>query len=279
MFEAEIGELFGDGFAEFWDDFLTGGGEFRAALPKVLFEFAKFQIEAFEFRVARFERLKFGAGFVAELYYFVECRAVFSLEKLHDVDALFEFVEAGRVDFNGIGVMAEFALEIVNVADKLGMEFGDVFCAGIESRKFLKRTANRTGLSEDAGFIFAKASEGGLGEFDEASGVAGASVIGFDLGFFARDEFRAGDFLHLKTEQIELLGVSALIDDEFTFLPEKFGAAGNFLGERGARLGEFTVGIEDIELLGGMQQRLMIVRTVHIDQHFADGSEDRESGG
>ena len=108
-------------------------------------------------------------------------------------------------------------------------------------------------MSENAGFVFGEAGEGGLSEFDEASGVAGASVIGFDLRFFAGNELCAGDFLYLEAEEVELLRVGAFIDDEFAFLAEEVGAAGNFLGKGGAGFGEFAVGVEDVELLAGME--------------------------
>ena len=279
LFEAEVGELFGDGFAEFGDDFATGSAEVRAGFPEIVFEFAEFEVKTFEFSVARFEGLEFGAGFVAELDYFVECRAIFALEGLDNVDALFEFVEAGGIDLDRVGVVAEFALEIVDVADELGVELSDILCAGIESGKFLERTANRTGLSEDARFIFGQASERGLDQLDKTRGVAGAGVIRFHLRFFAGNEFCAGDFLYLEAEQVELLRVSAFVDDQLAFLAEQVGAAGNFLGEGGARFGEFAISVENIELLGGVEERLMIVGAVHIDEHFAERSKNRERGG
>ena len=118
-----------------------------------------------------------------------------------------------------------------------------------------------------------------MSEFNEPGGVAGAAVFGFELGFFAGNEFGAGNLFDLKAQEIELLCISAFVDNEFAFLAQKIGATRDFFREGGTCFSEFTVGIEDIELPRSVEQRLVIVRAVHVDEHFAEGGEDSERGG
>lgn len=113
----------------------------------------------------------------------------------------------------------------------------------------------------------------------ESGGIAGTIKFGFDGFFFVGLEPGGGNFLDLKAEEIELLLVGFFIDDEGRFF---FGEGGAAL-EQGAELsalgGQVAVGIENAELAGGLEERLVVVGPVHIDEPFADGTEDAEGGG
>ena len=104
-------------------------------------------------------------------------------------------------------------------------------------------------------------------------------VIGFEIFLFGGVQRGTGDFLYLKPQQIELLRVGGLIDHEIGLGLLNLSAALEQGGEGGARLLQSAKGIENGKLSRGMQQRLMIVRSVHVDQPFANPLEHSQSGG
>ena len=87
------------------------------------------------------------------------------------------------------------------------------------------------------------------------------------------------NFLHLKTQQVQLLRVGFFVHDQRGFFGFECGAAADQFAECRAFLFQAAEGVEDGELPGGMQQRLMVVRAVHVHQPFADGGQHVQRGG
>ena len=96
---------------------------------------------------------------------------------------------------------------------------------------------------------------------------------------FAGLEPGAGNFVHLKTQQVQLLRVGFLIHDERGFFAFERGTALNQSAERRPLLFQIAERIENGELLRGMQKRLVVVRAVHVHEPFANRRQDVQRGG
>lgn len=144
---------------------------------------------------------------------------------------------------------------------------------------FVEQTADSAELGEEGIVVFTEQIKCALGKLEQARAVAGAVEFLFERGLFIGVEFGGGDFGGLVAEEFELLRVGAVVDDERGLFGFEFGAAADELGEEFALGDEAAEGIENGELPRGMQERLVIVRAVHIDEPLADGAEQRECGG
>ena len=85
---------------------------------------------------------------------------------------------------------------------------------------------------------------------------------------------RGGNFLNLKAQQVQLLRVGFFVHDERGFFGFQLRAAADEFAKGFAFLFQSAERVENRKLLRGMQQRLMVVRAVHVHQPFADGGED-----
>ena len=198
---------------------------------------------------------------------------------MDEVEALFKLLEAGGVDVGLVRVTGEFGLQLAQGGDGLlvqGLEGGG---RGIDSLQFLQGAADDAGLGEEGGFVLAQQAERGLAELEQFGGVAGAAVVLLDLRFFLRLEAGGGNFAGLKAEQVELLRIGLFIHDQGGLLGFEGGAAADEVGE-GLALGiQVSKGVQDGELAGGMQERLVLVRAVDVHQPLAQGGEDSQRRG
>ena len=96
---------------------------------------------------------------------------------------------------------------------------------------------------------------------------------------FAGLEPGAGNFVHLKTQQVQLLRVGFLIHDERGFFAFERGPALNQSAKRRPLLFQTAERIENGQLLRRMQKRLVVVRAVHIHEPFAYRRQDVQRGG
>jgi hypothetical protein len=83
----------------------------------------------------------------------------------------------------------------------------------------------------------------------------------------------------LKAQQVQLLRVGAFIDDERGLLLLQLARLAHQRREAFAQRGQTGEGVQNVQLAGRMQERLMLVRPVHIDQFLAQGGEHLERGG
>ncbi len=109
LLEAEVGELLAGGLAELGNDFAALAGEGLAGLPERGLEVVEVGVEAGEGGVALLEALELALGVVAEGEDFGECGAVFAFEGVEQVEAFFQFLQAGGVNLDLVGVMREAA--------------------------------------------------------------------------------------------------------------------------------------------------------------------------
>ena len=122
-------------------------------------------------------------------------------------------------------------------------------------------------------------AQGRPGEFDQSGGVAGQPVIPFEFRLLVRPQIGGGDFADLMAEQIELLRVGFFVHDQGSLFgferPAAAGKGGKVLTQRI----EAAEGIENGELPGGVQQRLMVVRAVNVHEPLAERAEHVQRGG
>ncbi len=100
-----------------------------------------------------------------------------------------------------------------------------------------------------------------------------------DFHFLVRAEPRAGDFPDLKAQQVELLHVGFFVHHESGFFSFEGVATMDECAKSLAFRLQTAKSVEDGELSGGMEQRLMFVRAVHVHEPFADGGQGIEGGG
>ena len=70
-----------------------------------------------------------------------------------------------------------------------------------------------------------------------------------------------------------MLRVSFFVHDQRGLFGFQRGTAAHHSAKRGAVIFQSAKGIENGQLFGRVQQRLMIVRTVHVHQPFAEGGQ------
>jgi hypothetical protein len=145
--------------------------------------------------------------------------------------------------------------------------------------QLLQRAAERAGLGKQRAVILAQQIQGRLAELQEFGGIAGAAVVLLDLSLFLRQQAGGGDFVDLEAKQIKLLRVGLFIDDERGLLGLDGSLAADQPGKRFPFGIEAAERVEDGELFGRMQQRLMLVRAVDIDQRLTEGGENAERSG
>ena len=129
------------------------------------------------------------------------------------------------------------------------MGVGERLGRGVYALKFLQGAAQCAELVQQGVVVAVERAECGLGELQQARGVAGAVMLGLDLGFLVGAELGGGDLVDLVAEQVELLRVSLLVHDECGFLLLQRGAAADEFDEGGDLRLQSTEGIEDGELL------------------------------
>ena len=250
MLEAEVGELLADGLAELGNDFAAFGGKGLAGAPEFGFELLEFGVEAAQLGIALLQALELAPGFLAEGNDLGQGRAVFALEGVDEVEALFELLQPGGVNVGLVGVMGELRLQLAQGGHGLLVQGQERGGRGIHPLQFLQGAADDAGLGEEGGLVLAQQIERGLAELEQLGGVAGAAIVLLDLRFFLRLEAGGGNFVGLKAEQVELLRVGLFIHDQRGLLGFEGGAAADELGEGLALAVQAAEGVEDGELAG-----------------------------
>ena len=223
--------------------------------------------------------MELAPGFVAEGDDLGHGGAVLALERVDEVEALFKLLQAGGVDVGLVRVMGELRLQLAQCGDGLlvqGLEGGR---RGVHSLQLLQGAADDAGLREQGGFVLAQQAERGLAELEQFGGVAGAAIVLLDLRFFLRLEAGGGNFVGLKAEQVKLLRIGLFIHYQGGLLGFEGGAAADEVGECLALAIEVAKGVQNRELAGGVQERLVLVRTVDVHQPLAQGGEDSQRRG
>ena len=198
---------------------------------------------------------------------------------MEEIEAFLHFLEAGGVHFDAVGVAGETGLEFAQGGGGGFVKLGERCDGGVNALDFVEQTADSTELVEEGLIFLAEEIDGALGELEEAGAVAGAMKFLFEGGFLVGLQAGGGHFGDLVAEEIELLCVSAVVDDESSLGGLKFGATAEQAGELIALGSESGKGVEDGELAGRVEEGLVIVRSVHVHKPLADGGEKGEGGG
>lgn len=277
--KAEVLELFDSSLAQLRNDFAALRGEVLADLPDFRIELFEFAVDAVQLLVALFELLQLPACLVTESDDFLKRRAILALEGMDDVKAFLEFEQTGGIDVELVGVVREVALQIVQAADELLVLGNEIRGAGIDALQFLQGAAQLSGLGEQGSFVFAQEVQGRLAQFQKLRCIAGALIFLLNPLLLFRMKFGRRDFVYLKTEEIQLLGVSLFVDDERGFLSFECGTTMDEFGKGIALPFQAAESVEDRKLTGGVEERLMVMRAMHIDEPLTDGAESGERGG
>lgn len=279
LLEAEVGELGDDGFAQLGHELLALCAKIPAGFEHLAVQLGDTVVDEFQFSIAAFELAEFLSGFGTEGDDVGQRGTVFALEGVDEVQALLDFREAFRVDVHAVGVLGERVLEIVERGDGGFVLFGERSGGGIDALQFVQGAPDGTKLVHHIALGLGEHTEGVAAEFDEAGGVRAALVFFIEAGFFLRLQASGGDLVRLMAEEVELLCVGAFVHDEVGLLRFEFLTLFHQGGELGAGFSQAAEGVENLKLLGRVQQRLMIVGTVHVHQPFAERAEGIERGG
>ena len=172
----------------------------------------------------------------------------------------------------------DVGLQITEAGGELFVGGKQVTGGGVEAVKFLKRAAKEAGLGKQGRVVFAEQAERGLAQFEQTAGVAGALVFLSNLGLFVGLKTGGGDFVGLKAEDVELLGIGFLVNDERGFFGGDSSAMTEHVGEGFTGIVQAAKGIEDGELFGGMKEGLMVVRAVDVHQPLAELAQHTKGG-
>ena len=214
-----------------------------------------------------------GAGLVGEDL--LDALAVFALQQFDLVDAPFDAGGLGGINFEFLGILAQAALEFLDLDPgrfEAGETLGD---GGIEALQFAEASLGiaeirRSGAEEIDRLIRV---------LDEARAVLRLPVALLQLRDLGRIERGVGDLLDLEAEQFDLLIADEALVAEFIELV--FCRGQGLVGRAiGAPLGRGVgVGIEHRELAILRKERLVLVRTVQVDEQTAERFEKRKSAG
>jgi hypothetical protein len=102
--------LFADSLAQLWDDFPAVAGEGLPGAPESRVELLKFGIEPTQLGITLFQALQFAPRFFAERDDLGQGQAVFALELVDQVQALFELLETRGVNVSLVGVVRKLRL-------------------------------------------------------------------------------------------------------------------------------------------------------------------------
>ena len=218
-------------------------------------------------------------GVLAELDDIGKGVAVFAFEGLENVKAFLELLEASGIDVNTIQITIQSDLQFPELDNRLLVGSHEVFDLRIEAAEFDERATERAHRIQERVVVFVELPQGGLAEFEKAGGVAGPVVIELKFFFFVRVEASGFDFADLMLEQFELSGVGGVIGDQGGFGGGEIPQAADGVGEGAPERFEFAEGVKQRQLLGRMQQGLVVVRSMDIDQPVAERGEGIEGGG
>ena len=110
--------------------------------------------------------------------------AIFAFEALDKIQAIFEFLVAGGINLQALGVSGQFALQLLESGHGLLVQFHKRRRAWVKSLQLLQAASDRTGLFEDRAVILCEGAENGLTELKEAGGIAGALKFLLELRLF-----------------------------------------------------------------------------------------------
>jgi hypothetical protein len=108
--------------------------------------------------------------------------------------------------------------------------------------------------------------------------MSGPLMLLFELRFLFDLQAGGVDLFYLVSQQIELLRVGAFIDDQFGFAGVGLGVLPHQIRERDARALQGTVCVQNGQLPREVEKGLVIVRTMDIDEKFAQGGQRLQSG-
>jgi hypothetical protein len=112
---------------------------------------------------------------------------------------------------------------------------------------------------------------------EDSGGVAGALKLSLQRLLFVGPKPGGMDFADLMAEQFETSGVGDVVDNEGGFGGIDLRQPSSGLSKRLPQRLQFPKAVEQIELLGGPEQRLVIMGTVDIDEPVPEAGEGAES--
>ena len=148
LLETQIVQLLAHGLGELRNHLLARGGKFFARAQKLHVEFSQRGVKSGKFRVAAFERLQFLFCLVAERDDFGECRAVFALERIDEIEPLLQFHEPRGINIHLVGIARKPGLQLAQCLAHLREQPDQIRRTGIHALQFGQHAANDAGLRE-----------------------------------------------------------------------------------------------------------------------------------
>ncbi|MEY5010483.1 MAG: hypothetical protein RLZZ253_1622 [Verrucomicrobiota bacterium] len=183
VFESEVAKVCEDVFCEFRGGFGTFGGELSANVSELLSGGLDFAGDAFEFGRPGVEFGEAGGGLLAESEDGVDGAAVLAFQGFDLGDAVFEFPELIRVNFELIGVMAEAGNEVFEGGNGLEVGLGEGSGVGVEAFEIAEEASGFVESGEEGVIGFGEPAEEGMAEVEEAPAVGDELIACEQAGF------------------------------------------------------------------------------------------------
>jgi hypothetical protein len=186
------------------------------------------------------------------------------LRVLDEVEPLLEFRQARGVHVHAILIAREFGLQLAQGGHGLVVGGGERGGGWIHPLQFLEQPPDGAGLLEQTRLVLAELVQRGLAELQQPRGIAGALVLGGETLLLVRGGAGFGDFADLKAQQVELLRVGPLVHDQRGLFRLQVSPAADHAGKGVAGGLEAAEGVENGELAGRVEERLVVVRAVDV---------------
>ena len=148
MLEAQVGQLLAGGLAELRDDLPAPGRKGLARTPQVGVELLEFGIQPAQLGIALLQALQFAASFLTESDDLGQRGAVFALERMNQIEALFELLEACGIEFSLVGIVRKLRLQLMQHSYGLLVQRDQRSRRRIHPLQFLQRPADGASLGK-----------------------------------------------------------------------------------------------------------------------------------
>jgi hypothetical protein len=112
LLEAEVVKLLAHGFRELRNYFAAFGGKVFARAQQFRIQLLQFAVEPGQFAIAAFKLRQPAFRVVAKRNDLGQCRAVFALERVEEIQPFFEQLQLRRVNVHLLRVARKFRLQL-----------------------------------------------------------------------------------------------------------------------------------------------------------------------
>jgi NCS1 family nucleobase:cation symporter-1 len=205
--------------------------------------------------------------------------AVLPSERVQQVDPLLEFAESGGVEIDPVGIGGQPALQLPQVLHHLPVQLRPGAGGRIQPPQFVQGPTDPAGDGQEGVVAFGEASEGFLDQLEQSCGIPRPVMFRLDRFLLARLQPRRLDLGHLMPQQVQFPGPRPFVGVERRQVCLQAAPAVERRRESSTGGFEPGEGVEEVELAGGLEKGLVVVRPVDVDQPVAEGREGLERRG